>query len=383
MEFILKFLFWFLIFLVIYIFIGYIIILKLRFLLLKKKFDKINPHKPSVTLLISAHNEEKVIAEKIENSLKIDYENLHIVVSSDGSLDDTVHKAKQYISDKLTVYDYKEKRGKNAAINDSVAKIATDIIIFSDADVMYSPDCVSRLIERFTDGVGCVVGEYKFMNEAGSPIGKGESLYWRYEVLTRELESKTGSLLVASGSVCAIRKELFIKLDTTGVADDFQIPVEIAYQGYAVLYEKKAIAYLKPASQLSDEFRRKVRIINQGLWGYKVLGKRIKGFRLLQFISHKWLRWFLGIWFNIIYFSNLFLLDLTNFLGFYNIVFLIQTLFYVFALIGYLLRDSNSLFKIFYIPMYFCMIGTAGWVALVKYLKGQTFASWDKPESAR
>ena len=378
-----ELLFWICVSIILYTFVGYLLLLKIVSLFENfKKVKNIN-NRYSVTLLISAYNEEKVIEEKLINSLKLEYENLQIIVSSDGSSDQTIEKTSKYLSDKVKVLNYLEHRGKNSAINDSVSKIDTDLIIFSDADVLYKSDCIEKLVASFSNDVGCVVGEYKFLDSSTSPTSQGEGLYWKYEILLRKLEGNIGSLLVSSGSVCAIRRDLFSPLNTSGAADDMQIPIEILSKGYSVVYEEDAIAYLKTATDLKDEFRRKIRIINQGLYTFKVLKDKIKGFTLVQFISHKCLRWLLGIWAILLYLSNLLLLNKDITFNFYGLIFIMQNIFYLLAIIGYIIKNKKNVSKIFYIPFYFSMISITGIVALFQYFTGGRYVKWEKAESAR
>lgn len=380
MELVFKIIFWSLIALNLYIFLGYPLVLWISKFFMRNDYDDLSNENPTVTLLISVYNEEKIIAEKLKNSLLIDYPGLQIVVSSDGSTDRTVEIANEFKQDNLKVFEYRENRGKNAALNASVAQIDSNIVVFSDANVLYHKDCIRRLVERFSENVGCVVGELRYENFDESATAEGEVLYWKYEYIIKDLESRLGKLLISNGGVCAIRRDLYPELYLHGIADDFQIPIEIAADGYAVVYEKNAIGFEKTATDLHDEFNRKVRIVNQGLLGYNILKKKITGFRFLQFISHKWLRWFLGIWAIGIFLSNLMIINQSVF---YQSFFYLQVLFYIFALIGYLLRKTDYKFMIFYIPMYFCTVNVAGLVALVKYLRGDTFERWKKAESAR
>ncbi len=378
-----KILFYTLIFLIIYIIFGYQLILRLKIFYNKKIINKFNREKPSVTLLISVYNEEKVIDKKIKNSLALDYKNMNIIVSSDGSTDKTNEISKKYLSENLHVFAYKNNRGKNSAINDSISKITSDIVVLSDANVLYKKDCICRLVERFSDRVGCVVGELKLQNESMSSIGEGEVKYWAYESNIKELESELGSVLVSNGSVCAIRRKLFTQLNFDGIADDFQIPMDIAYNGYYVVYEKKALGFEKTTTDLKEELNRKIRIINQGLLGFQLLRNRIKGFRLFQFISHKFLRWFIGIWAILVFISNFVLVDFVDLFNIYNVLFFGQNIFYILASVGYILKNIKKLHLIFYGPMYICMICIAGIIALIKYFKGYRFEKWEKAESSR
>lgn len=138
----------------------------------------------SVSLLITAYNEEKVIRQKIENSLALDYplDKLEIIVASDGSTDKTNVIVAEYADRGVRLNHSVERKGKTAAQNDAVLKSSGEVIVFSDANAMYARDAIKKLVRNFDDKrVGCVCGELKYTNSSEGVAGKGENLYWKYE----------------------------------------------------------------------------------------------------------------------------------------------------------------------------------------------------------
>jgi cellulose synthase/poly-beta-1,6-N-acetylglucosamine synthase-like glycosyltransferase len=210
-------------------------------------------------------------------------------------------------------------------------------------------------------------------------VGQGESLYWRYEGLLNRLESRLGSVLVATGTIFAIRRELFRPV-MKDVANDFQLPAEVASQGYSVVYEPEAIAYERSTYFFREEFSRKRRIVVRGLTGYSHLRHDFGGiFRSFQFVSRKMLRWGVGVTLPVIYVASIFLLDQPIFAAF----FALQNIFYIFAAIGALLRRGRVRTKIFFVPFYFVMVNAAAVSAIFTFLTGGRLSSWEKAETTR
>ena len=335
---------------------------------------------PSVVLLISAYDEAKVIEAKLTNALSLDYphEKLTVALVSDGSTDDTVAIARGFDDPRLKVFDFLERRGKNAALNDAIAQTSSDLLVFTDANSLYEPEALKHLARHFADpGVGLVVGQLKFLSDAGDPVDGG--LYWRLETKLKEWEDAVGSVLVANGSIFAARRDLVGPLQDD-VANDFQLPMEIGGMGKAIRFEPSAIAREKAASDQDEEFQRKVRIVMRGLTGAWRLRGHIRGKRCFLFASHKLLRWFAG-------FCQLALL-ITNALlaptaPIYAAALVVQALFYCAAIGGFALRRDPNTPTLLRVPYYFCMVNAAAMVAVARILRGKRIRMWEKAETAR
>lgn len=340
------------------------------------------PELPSVCLIISAFNEERVIGDKTQNSLSQRYpaDKLTVLVASDGSTDRTCEIVREFADYGVELVHNDSRRGKSAVLNDVVRARNEDIIVFTDANSLLSEDAVGKLARQFNDPAsGCVIGRLRYVERETSSVGKGEGVYWRYEGLVSRLESALHSVLVANGAIFAIRRELFQELYPE-VANDFQIPIDIADGGHGVVYAPEAEAVEHTTVFWREEFQRKVRIILRGLTGFSVLRRRIRGFRLWQFSSHKLLRWMVGPFLVIAFVSNAVLATTSKV---YAGLFVLQLLFYFAALIGSFLRHVENPKKIFYVPFYFTMVNAAALVGIVKFLGGQRQTVWEKAESTR
>jgi len=375
------FLFWASLGLVLYTYAGYPAIL---YLIGRFRGHREAPvqhsHTPSVCLIISAFNEESVIRQKIENSLALERTGpLTIIVASDGSNDRTVSIAREYEDHGVLVHDSPLRKGKNATLNDVVRDLKQDIIVFTDANSLLSRDAVVRLVARFDDAaVGCVVGELKYSDDTTS-VGEGENLYWRYESRIKLWESQLGSVLVANGSIFAVRRPLFRDC-FPDLANDFQTPFDVANQGYGTVYEPRAVAVERTAELWEEEFGRKVRIVLQGVTGFARLRSRMHGVRLWQFVSHKLIRWCVGASLVVTLVATAMLArDNVWFTGFLAL----QLVCYTLAFGGWLMRRSEKMPRALQVPFYFTMVNCAAIVAMGRFVTGSRQVVWEKAESTR
>jgi cellulose synthase/poly-beta-1,6-N-acetylglucosamine synthase-like glycosyltransferase len=253
------------------------------------------------------------------------------------------------------------------------------LLVFSDANAFYREDAIRKLVRNLADEeVGCVVGRLIYLTNH-SYVGRGESLYWRYESFLNELESRLKSVLVATGTIFAIRRELFSPL-LKDVANDFQLPAEAASRGYGIVYDGEAIAYERSTFFFREEFSRKRRIIVRGLTGYRSLRGNFGGaFRTFQFVSRKLLRWWIGPMLPVLYAANLLLVHEPFFLA----TFTAQNAFYLLAAVGALLRRGGVQSRVLFVPFYFVMVNAASLAAIATYLGGDRLSSWEKAETTR
>ncbi|MBI5376478.1 MAG: glycosyltransferase family 2 protein [Candidatus Schekmanbacteria bacterium] len=343
----------------------------------------IGDYVPTVTLFVPVFNEEKIIRKKIENSIGIDYpkEKIEIVFYSDNSSDETDQIINEYIGTGIKLYRADTRRGKNYLINNSFEKMNGDIIVFSDANSLYRKDAIKLLVRNFKDQtVGCVCGKLVYISDANSLVGKGESLYFKYESTLKRLESVFGSVVTGNGAIYAIRKNLLSQLPEE-VPNDFAHPIEIKAKGFKVIYEPLAIAEERATVSTAEEFRRRVRIVLRSFTAFIFYQKKyniLKNSYSFFFISHKLLRWFIFPLMVLIFFINL------SLNGYYaNILLYIQCIFYISALIGFICQKMDFKIKVFYIPFYFCLINLAGALGILKYFIGKKEIMWDIAETTR
>jgi cellulose synthase/poly-beta-1,6-N-acetylglucosamine synthase-like glycosyltransferase len=239
-------LFWSAVLLILYTYIGFPLFILLRGLLWGRP-DQYDEHTtlPSVSIVISAYNEAKTIAEKLDNILSLEYprEKLEIVIASDGSTDGTNEIVEQYkeLGVKFLPLPH---HGKSAALNAAVATAKGEILVFSDANSIYKTDAIQKLIRPFADSkVGGVAGNQIYRADiSGGSSSHGERAYWSFDRILKISQSKSGHTLAATGAIYAIRRSLFQPIPD-GVSDDFVTSTRVIAQGYRLVFAPDAIAY--------------------------------------------------------------------------------------------------------------------------------------------
>ena len=363
-----------------YIYAGYPIALALLSRLFRRLFET-GGHEPTVVLVIAAHNEERVIRQKLENSLALDYprDKLTIAVASDASTDATNAIVAEYADRGVALFDIRERGGKIAALNQVVPQLTSEIIVMSDANGMYDPAAIRALVRRFADPrVGCVCGELRYGNPSGAEAGRGEGAYWRYEVAIKKMESDMGTLLGANGGIFAYRRDLREPVPPI-MANDFVTPVLIALKGYAVVYEPGAICYERASTTVANEFRRHSRFAARGvIAGLWLLGKALRrghAAMIFELVSHRLLRWCSGLLLIVALTANLFARD-----GLFGWLLALQLAGYAAALLGWALARAGRPFKPLIFPYYFLTLNLAGLNGLWRLATGRTRAHWSTKE---
>ncbi|MBM4340825.1 MAG: glycosyltransferase family 2 protein [Deltaproteobacteria bacterium] len=365
-------LFWLSFFVVIYAYFGYPFLL----MLLSRKKRESDTHnsndryEQSASLIIPVHNEEKIISDKIQNTLSLDYpkNKLEILIISDGSTDRTGEIARRYGNDGVKYFEQPVRKGKAAALNRGLREAKNEIIVFSDASIILEEKALRNLLRRFSDKrTGCVSGEDYIPGEGG------EGAYGRYELFLRNLESRIGSIVGASGCFYAQRRDLCEPFPE-GLAPDFFSVLKTVEKGFRAVTEPTAKGMMRSVPDPKSEFERKVRTLLRGmttLIHFKHLLNPFKfGIFSIQLISHKLIRWSIGVFLILLFFSNLFLLSSKIYATF----FWLQVAFYGMAAIGWMGSSRPFIFRI---PFFFSMVNLSALVAWGKYLSGHRQEIWE------
>lgn len=337
---------------------------------------------PSVTLIIPAHNEERWIRHKIENTLELEYPRdlLQIVVASDGSSDRTVEIAREFESRNVALAAFEERHGKQEMLNLLVPKSLGDIVVMTDTNVLLRPDSVRMLVRHFADKhVGCVTGRRLCIQQPGVPQGAGENLYWRYESWIKRNESSLYSCLGAHGQLFAVRRAVFPHVEKVG--EDFYIPMKLlASTRLRVIYEPEAIAYTPAAANLAIEFERKTRAHVSFLLTLSLLPELLHPSKTpvwWQYISHHVSRMIVPPALVLMFGLSAALATSSRF---YLALFVAQVIFYAFAAIGFVLARRDIRIKLFYVPFYFTFANAAVALALVRWPRRKYDYAWKRTE---
>jgi cellulose synthase/poly-beta-1,6-N-acetylglucosamine synthase-like glycosyltransferase len=334
---------------------------------------------PRVTFVIAAYNEEHVIAEKIENSLSLDYpaEHIEVLVVSNGSTDRTNEIVAGHPDPRVRLLAL-PRPGKMQALNEGVQAATGEILVFTDADFLLDRHTLRLMASKFADPeVGGVCGARNTnVRREGDATGAGEGLYARWDKWQKTLESRIGSVFAADGLLYAIRRELYVPIDAVHAADDIYISTRIPLQGYRLLFEPDATAYERADVHAEQEFSRRVRVTNHSVRGLLTLRSHLftHGFYSLELLSHKLVR-------HMIPFFLIPLLAASAILAgsspVYAIVFAGQVLVYALAIVGWALRNRPiGRAKPFYVPYYFCFVNAAAFFGLLSILRGNRVTAW-------
>jgi cellulose synthase/poly-beta-1,6-N-acetylglucosamine synthase-like glycosyltransferase len=252
---------------------------------------------PRVTVIVAAHDEEDVIARRVENLLGLDYPAalVDIVVASDASTDGTDRIVEEIATREPRVRLLACPRGgKVNAQNLAVRETGAEVVAFSDANAVWAPDTLSQLVRSFADpDVAYVCGQLRLQRADGTNL---EGTYWRYEVRLREQESQLGSITGGNGAVYALRRSDYVEVDPR-FGHDLSLPYLMVQRGRRAVYEPEALAFEKPSRDLEDEYRRKVRMFEH-CWLILLNGGMLRGvgrLYLLELVSHRVLRYGSGI----------------------------------------------------------------------------------------
>ncbi|WP_240910097.1 glycosyltransferase family 2 protein [Desulfopila sp. IMCC35008] len=377
-----EILFWSALTFIFYAYVGYPILITLLSFIVNSKVDK-SDIEPSVTLLITAYNEEKDIALKLDNSLALDYPNdkFEIVVASDGSTDATDDIVRSYQANeagvKVVLHRVEGRVGKTQTQNSAVKICSGDILIFSDAASMYEKDVIRAFVRNYADPkVGAVSGMYTYEEKKGASVGLATIIFWKLENFIKSRQTKIRTITGCCGCIYSLRKNLYVDLPATIISDLVE-PLMILQKGYRIVFEPEALALEETAGKTADEFKMRIRVIVRGMTGMLFARNLYNPFRYpfvaLQLISHKVMRWLVPVFCLIALGANASLLFTSPF---YTLFFAGQLLFYAFALIGYFLEKKGIHMMIFYLPLYFCIVNAASLISMFKVIKGENIVTW-------
>lgn len=371
--------FWFCVFVVAYVFIGYPLTL---LALPRRRVTREPAGQPRVTVVIAAYNEAHNIERTVLNKLRQDYPAnvLDVVVVSDGSSDGTDDLVRRLNDPRITLLRQEPRQGKTLALNRGVGAATGDIIVFSDANSFYAPDAISRLVEAFADrSVGYLTGHLVYEDPGETAVGEGSGIYMRYENWIRTLESRVGSVVGVNGGIDAVRRHLYRRMRADQLPD-FVLPLQVVEQGYRVVFCEAARSSEQALGRQWDEFKMRVRVSLRalhGLYDMRALLAPRFGLFAFQLWVHKVVRYALFIPLVLAFLFNMMLLSQP----FYAALFALQIVCYGLALVGWL-SGGRIRFRPVFVPFYFCLVNAAAGTALVRFLRGERQVLWTPRKGA-
>jgi len=365
-------------FFIFYVYAGYPLLAVLLGAILNRRVKSADIT-PEVTILIAAYNEEDSIKATISNKLALDYpaEKIEIIVISDESTDNTDAIVNGINDPRIRLLRQELRTGKTSALNFAVPLAKGEIIVFSDANSLYAPDAVRRLVADFADQqVGYVSGKMIYANPDGTPIGEGCSAYMKYENALRSLENRLGSIVGVDGGIDAVRKALYRPLNVDQLPDFVQ-PLKIVEQGYRVVYEPHALLWEHSLKDSADEYRMRVRVSLRALWALydmrQLLAPGINTLFAWQLWSHKVLRYLCFIFMAGAFGANALLVGSNQY---YSAFFAWQIAFYLLALFAPYLERIGISGRLITFSRYFLLLNVAAAHAFCKFILGKKQIIW-------
>ncbi len=261
-----------------------------------------NPfYEPTISILISAYNEEKVILKRIENiaGQKYDLSKIEVIVGSDNSSDRTndILRELENKYNWLKVFIFTQRRGKASVLNDLVDVAQNEILIFTDANTIFDNIAIQKITKGFSsEQVGGVCGRLILRETNENKYASVEERrYWEYETFIKKAEGRCGILIGANGGIFAIRRSLFEEIPEDAVTDDLFITLSVLKNNYRFMYRDDAIASEEVTSTMATEFRRKVRFAATNIQTLLYFRRLLFNKNVLlsfAFWSHKIIRWF-------------------------------------------------------------------------------------------
>lgn len=375
-------------FLIFWAMIGYPLAIKLIDLVLKPKPNKkVDNSNLSVTVMVVAHNEEKVIQEKLENIVQLEYpqDKIKFLIASDNSTDETNAIVETFIEANpkfdITLFKATKRMGKTNAQNEAQKIVDTDILVMTDANAMLMKNAVKEIVSSFAEkDIAYVAGKLSYSNTNVNSTSESESTYWDADLAIREVESRLQTITAGNGALYAVRNKDYFDFNPMD-SHDSAMPTYYALKGKRAIFNRDAIAIEKAGETDSDEFGRKVRM------NRIILKFILPSIEILNVFKYQWYTFFyLGhrtsrylLWLNhiVLLISSLYLsFDSKPFL----LIFSIQVLFYLIGLLQQFYGFSN---KILVLIHYYSMTILAQIMGVKRILTGEAKPFWEKAESTR
>jgi biofilm PGA synthesis N-glycosyltransferase PgaC len=289
-----KTLFWFSVISVLYVYIGYPILVAAWARVVRRR-----PRKgqfpegrwPSLSIIVAVRNEADRLPDRVRNLLDQRYPgSIEIIVVSDGSTD-APDRALAGFRTGVRLLELPPD-GKAAALNAGVLAAHGELLVFADARQEFAPSALAELVGNFIDpSVGAVTGELVLDCEidasaADSAAADGVGLYWKYEKWIRRNESRVWSTLGTTGAIYALRRSLWRPLPESTLLDDVLAPMRTVLAGYRVIFDERAVAFDCASKEAASEARRKTRTL---AGNYQILGLEPR--LLVPFVNPVWLQY--------------------------------------------------------------------------------------------
>ena len=217
---------------------------------------------PSLSVLVPAHNEEKVIARTIEGLMETDYPNKEIIVIDDGSKDRTLEISNTYKKQVKVLH--KEHGGKASALNHGLAYAKGEIVVIVDADTIIGREALKQVVKGFgTDkNVAAVAGNIKVRNRMNWLTWCQALEYIAGIEIIRRAFDFFGSITIVPGALGAFRRTA---LEEAGsyhkdtLVEDFDATIKVLKSGFVIQGSTTSTAYTEAPQTLHDFYKQRKR----------------------------------------------------------------------------------------------------------------------------
>jgi len=370
--------FWFAAGALIYVYLGYPLLVRLLAAAAGRPVRADNRHSPSVTIVITAYNEEKSIGAKIANVQDFDYPRgtLEIIVASDGSTDNTDAIVKTCAFDGVRLLRVEGRVGKTACQNAAVEQAKGEIVVFTDATTRVDRRALLTMTANFADSdVGCVAGLLVYQAKGGGQTAAGGMSYWNYEVGLRAAESRLETLIGVSGCLYAVRRSAYRPI-SPNLISDFAIAMRMREQGLRTVLESRAVCFEDTLDRCSDELKMRVRVAVRSISALVGEHRSLNIFRdplfAWQLWSHKLLRYVSPYLMLILLAASVALAREPS----YGLALLFQLAIILAGIAGFVLQEKTQRLGILGKPYYFLLTNVASAIATVRYAAGERIVTW-------
>jgi biofilm PGA synthesis N-glycosyltransferase PgaC len=325
-----------------YSYVGFPLLISLLATLRPRKWAIDETYRPTVSIILSAYNEERVLSRCLTSLVNLNYpvENLEILCGSDGSTDRTNEIIRNFQDPypRIHAFLFPKRRGKMLTLNDLVARARHEILLFVDADITLSPNAILDYVRHYADpNVGGVAGRMVIAGDHSDGVYKSESIFLSFENNLRRNEAKMASTMGVNGANYTMRRSLWHSLPDTRVHDDFYSMLNVVLTGKRMLYEENAIATELYGRNFHDEFLRKLRGASRGFYTLSLLPRSLfTGPTLWMLWPHKLIRFTTGLLFIGGIIGSLFAYRPEN--TFVSMLLLMEGLLIITVLLGWIAR---------------------------------------------
>jgi cellulose synthase/poly-beta-1,6-N-acetylglucosamine synthase-like glycosyltransferase len=330
------------------------------------------------SVIITAYNEQKGIAAKLDNVLGSSFPRqlMEVIVTSDASSDSTDEIVRSYERAGVRLLRIEGRQGKTACQNAAAAVASGDILIFTDATTRLHPDALRNLTAWFADpDIGCVAGRLVYQSSYENATGQGNEGYWDYEIKLRRAESALGSLIGVSGCLYAVRRSAYRSIDPRLISD-FVISMKMREQSLRTVLAPDALCFEDTLSHSAHELSMRVRVAIRSINALFSERKLLNPFQFGLFAWQLWLHkvqryaspfmWLIALVTNII---------LSGESG-YAVLLVGQIALIVLGTTGFALQSRHSQLGLLWRPYYFLLTNIASLVAALRYARGDRMVTW-------